>query len=283
MAGHCAVNRICVEKSKTAPLGGRLPLVRRGCASSAVTVSFSSLDLLNARKADMQPIFVEDEQKVKMFISTISKPRLTRYLKEANGNNGHALLLYHWNSLLSQCLYLHLQMWEISLRNKMNSFLCWKYGPRWFEDARALRAFGKADNEKLSKTILRQLQNRKSSLTVDQIVADLSAGFWVSLLSARYDVPFTWRYNLTGRVFTHGQPIERQEASDTCGRLLDLRNRVAHHEPIFHLDLVALRTDLERILESLCSATQEYLKSTCSFEDVWASRPKMVGSQEGET
>ena len=156
----------------------------------------------------------------------------------------------------------------------MSSFLCWKYNPKWFEDPRALRAFGKPENEKLSKTILRQQQDRGSLPTGDQIVADLSAGFWVSLLSTRYDVPFTWRYNLSARVFINDATIDRQMASNMCSGLLNLRNRVAHHEPIFHLDLVQMRADLDRILNGLCDATQQYLSSTCSFAQIWANRPQ---------
>jgi len=227
----------------------------------------------------MQAIFLDDEQKVNAFINTISKPRLTRYLQEANGDNNNALLLYHWNTMLSQCLYFPLQIWEISLRNKMNSFLCWKYNHKWFEDARALRVFSKAENEKLSKTIIRQQQNRPGLPTADQVVADLSAGFWVSLLSSRYDIPFAWRYNLSGRIFTNDPSIDRQEASDTCGQILDLRNRVAHHEPIFHLDLPKARADLDRMINGLCGVTQEYLRSTCSFAEVWASRPNLISGE----
>ena len=75
----------------------------------------------------MQAIFLEDEQNVKAFISALSKPRLTKYLQHTNGGEREALLLYHWNSQLSQALYLPLQSWEIVLRNKINNFFIYKY------------------------------------------------------------------------------------------------------------------------------------------------------------
>ena len=73
-------------------------------------------------------------------------------------------------------------------------------------------------------------------VTTDAIVADLSAGFWGSLLTRRYDVRFTWRYNL-GRIFPNAAGLTRGAVWPICDGLLDLRNRVAHHKPIFHLPL----------------------------------------------
>lgn len=222
----------------------------------------------------MQAEFLQDEQKVKAFIEAVSKPRLSKYLSAANGDPFLTLRLYHWNSQLSQALYLPLQSWEISLRNRMNSFLVWKYNQKWFEDPRALRTLTKADNEKLSKTILRQQQNRRTLPNSDQIVADLSAGFWVALLGGKYDIPFAWRYNLSGKIFKNNAVITRQEAFETCGRLLDLRNRVAHHEPIFHLDLGAYRAELSKVLGAMCDATEHYMTSACSFRAIWGNRPQ---------
>jgi hypothetical protein len=230
----------------------------------------------------MQEVFLEDEQKVKAFIETISKPRLSKYLQEAEGNEREALLLYHWNSQLAQALYLPLQSWEIALRNKLNSFLCWKFNSKWPYDARARRTLTKSENEKLEKTIRHQTQDRKGAPTTDQIVADLAAGFWVALLGRSYDVPFSWRYNLPGRIFRNDQAITRADALKMCDRLLDLRNRVAHHEPIFHLPLPDRRADLETMLNGLCAGTHAYMASACSFADIWAGRPAIGSHGKGQ-
>lgn len=192
-----------------------------------------------------------------------------------------ALLIYHWNSQLAQSLYLPLQSWEISLRNRLNSFLCWKFNSKWPYDPKAIRNFAHSDRDKIEKTISRQRQDRGVSPTTDQIVADLSAGFWVSLLATRYSVPFAWRYNLAGRIFKNDQSIDQATAWSKCDGLLDLRNRVAHHEPIFHLDLVERRANLDAILNGLCGVTQAYMTSACSFAQVWASRPA-TGTDDGQ-
>lgn len=225
----------------------------------------------------MQAVFLENEANITSFVETVSKPRLSKYIKASRGNIKEALLLYHWNSQLSQALYLPLQTWEISLRNKLNSFLCWKYNPQWPRDERAVRILAKPQNVRLRETIQRQTRDRTTSPTTDQLVADLSAGFWVSLLGKSYDIPFAWRYNLSAKIFKNDPSIDRQAAFDACDRLLDLRNRVAHHEPIFHLDLAGRRADLDQMLHGLCGPTQHYMASACSFAAVWGSKPAVAG------
>ncbi|HEX2763038.1 MAG TPA: Abi family protein [Allosphingosinicella sp.] len=222
----------------------------------------------------MQAIFLEDEGKINSFVASISKPRLTKYLQESGGKMKDALLLYHWNSQLSQALYLPLQSWEIALRNKLNDFLCFKYGPNWPYDPRAVRNLTGKDARRLQETIGRQTIDRNGvPPTTNQIVADLSAGFWVSQLGTSYAVPYGWHNNLKWRVFTNDQTMTREVAAGICNDLLDLRNRVAHHEPIFLRPLDAMKADLDDILNALCAGTAAYMASACSFAEIWAAKP----------
>jgi hypothetical protein len=221
----------------------------------------------------MQAIFLNNEQAVNAFRATISEARFARYLKEAAGNAVHAIELYHWNALLSQSMYLPLQMWEVSLRNKLNQFLIFKYNAKWPYDDRALRTLTGNENRRLRDTKLRfDPGNLGAQIPTDAIVADLSAGFWVSLLSKRYDVPFAWRYNLA-RVFPHGGKVDRAVASATCDRLLDLRNRIAHHEPIWQLNLPEMRADLDVLAGGMCTSGSAYINIACTFAGVWKARP----------
>ncbi|WP_155263663.1 Abi family protein [Sphingomonas segetis] len=223
----------------------------------------------------MQALFESGEQSINAFVATISKPRLSKYLQESKGDLKVALLLYHWNSQLSQALYLPLQSWEIALRNKLNEFFCYKYNQNWPYEQRARRNLNHKDLKRLTDTIARQtLQRNGAQPTTNQVVADLSAGFWVSQLGAGYAIPYGWHGpNLKFRIFPNDHDLTRQDAADMCDGLLDLRNRVAHHEPIFHLSLEDLRADLDDVLNGLCASTSAYMKSACSFSQVWAGKP----------
>lgn len=225
----------------------------------------------------MQLIFGEDQDAAKAFRETISEARFARYLKEGQGDVKSAIQLYHWNALLSQAMYLPLQMWEVSLRNKLNRFLISRYNQKWPYDTRALRELSRDGQRRLQDTKDRlDPQQRVVQIPTDAIVADLSAGFWVSLLTKKYDVPFAWRYNLL-KVFP-GKANERDRLamSEMCDRMLVLRNRVAHHEPIFQLDLVSLKAELDELIGGMCPAGAHYSKTTCTFAAVWAARPAIL-------
>ncbi len=166
-----------------------------------------------------------------------------------------------------------MQMWEVSLRNRLNEFLVWKYKNSWPYEQRLERSLTNNEQRRLSETILRQRQKRKiQSVPVDPIVADLSAGFWVGLLTKSYDVPFSWRYNLA-RIFPNDKGLTREDASTICDGLLDIRNRIAHHEPIYHRELPTQWANLQTILSAMCSGAAEYALNECKFQEIWDSKP----------
>ena len=223
----------------------------------------------------MQVFFTKDDQKVNSFKETISDARISRYLRESGGDIHLAMSLYHWNSLLSQSMYLPLQIWEISLRNRLNQFLCWKYNKNWPYDERANRALAGNARRRLNETKERFDPDRRTErVSTNAIVADLSAGFWVSLLTSSHEQPFVWRYNLT-RVFPNLENLDRQAVSTMCDQMLVLRNRVAHHEPILHMDLPQRRADLTTLIGAACAASSAYCESACTFEAIWNSKPTL--------
>jgi hypothetical protein len=224
----------------------------------------------------MQVPILDNEEAIRLFRSTISESRFARYLNDSNGRVVDAINLYHFNTEVSKALYSSLQMWEVSLRNKLNSFLVWKFTSSWpYDDRRALRQLTANDRRKVVDSIDRQRQLRRiKTVPVEAIVADLSAGFWVSLLNSGYEVPFVWRYNLV-RVFPNEPRIALKDISDLSNDLLALRNRVAHHEPIYHLPLVERRAQIARALNAMCSGAHQYAEKTCTFAAVWATKPNL--------
>jgi hypothetical protein len=104
------------------------------------------------------------------------------------------------------------------------------------------------------------------------IVADLSAGFWVALLGSGYEVPFVWRYNLA-RVFPLEPSLDVKTAHTLCEQVLTLRNRVAHHEPVFRMTLEDLHCNLVRMVAAMCAGSALFASSTSRFQDVFKEHP----------
>ena len=222
----------------------------------------------------MQDFLVNDPKIVNSMKASLSAPRFARYLDATGSDDRKALALYQWNALVSQSLYIYIQCWEICLRNKLDSFLRWKYAANWpYDTTRALRNLAGNDKKRLTETIFRQESQRQyNPVSTDSIVADLSAGFWVSQLSKAYEVPYTWRYNLA-KVFPNDSGLTARQAWEICDRTLNLRNRIAHHEPIFQLDLVHYHKDLQHIVSAMCSGTFAFANANCTFQHVFKSRP----------
>lgn len=224
----------------------------------------------------MQQIFQIQPSELKNIKKSLSEARLTRYIKDAGGDPVKAMHLYSWNTLLSQSLYSTMQTWEVTLRNHVNGLLCWKYTKSWpFGAKNFLRQLRKSDRERVDEAVARIAKNGKA-VPPDAVFADLSLGFWVSMLGARYEVTLAMRPNGNiGRVFPLRPRMDRQDASDKCDKLLALRNRIAHHEPIYHMPLDERRDDANDLLSAMCPVMHRFSMSSCTFKEVWAARPKM--------
>lgn len=185
-----------------------------------------------------------------------------------------ALRLYHWNTELSRAMYLPVQIWEVALRNRLNTFLERKYGAHWpYDDIVAVRQLTGPDKEKVRAARVRQQKKRRvHRAPTSAIVADLSAGFWVSLLSDSYQVPYGWNTALS-RVFAYGGVADRATAHGLCVRMLDIRNRIAHHEAIYEMPLAAYRAEAERLIKALCQGSHLYLAGKCELAAALANKP----------
>ncbi len=264
---------VIIAKGRLLPVCPR-NLVPRGCASSAVTGSSGSPHICATRASGMQDFLVQDPAIVNSMKASLSGPRFARYLSVTGGDDRKALALYQWNALISQSLYVYIQCWEICLRNKVDGFLRWKYSEKWpYDQNRAVRNLQGNDRKRLLETISRQHSQRGFSLvSTDSIVADLSAGFWVSQLSKSYAVPYVWNYNLV-KIFPNDTALNTRAAWEICDRTLNLRNRIAHHEPIYHLDLQQHYGDLQRIVAAMCKGTSAFANANSSFRHVFESKP----------
>ena len=223
----------------------------------------------------MQDFLALPDEIVKSMVKSLSAPRFGRYLATCGDVERDALVLYQWNALVSQSLYVYIQCWEVCLRNKLNEFLTWKYNEAWpYDDARAVRNLKGDDQRRLREAKERQERERDiPTAPTSVVVADLSAGFWVSLLSTKYDVPYVWRYNLA-RIFPHEKGLTRDVAWDRCDAALTLRNRIAHHEPIYHLDLLDYHEKLQKSVAAMCEGTSAFAEASCTFKQVIKARPQ---------
>lgn len=215
--------------------------------------------------------------------SLLSVDRLQSYLSATGNSLSSALELYVWNSAVSGSLYGPLQAIEVALRNKIYSALTAQFGNNWptntaflaidqrFPDDIAdagekiirnwVRKNIPAGTPRTSYETVRQTldtQARQAGagvVTVPRIVAELSFGFWVSMFKSEY------QYTLFGPVLSTILPkrTKRTTISGPLQQMKDLRNRIAHHEPIHHLNLKARYDELLAVAALLSADLRDWI------------------------
>lgn len=206
--------------------------------------------------------------------ATISAPRLGRYLQACQGDLPATLRLYQWNLEISAALFLPLQMLEVTIRNAVSEAIEAAYGPDWTHNrtfAVSLKAPAKTFNPRQHLT---EVAGRHT--VPSKVVADLNFIFWQKMFVKGLDSAL-WKPHLR-TVFPHMPPdrtIQQVRASlhDRLEVLRMLRNRVAHHEPIFDRDL---RHDLhliDTLINYRCQHTVNWMRRIEQVSALLAQQP----------
>ncbi|GAB3182997.1 hypothetical protein [Streptomyces incanus] len=201
----------------------------------------------------------------------LSLPRLRRYIRAVHGDAPAAERLYWWNIEASAALLGPLHCLELALRNALHNALARYYGrPDWWMVA-PLNERG----HKLVNDARRTCGRRLSRITPDDVVAELSFGFWVSLLShgSGYDRHF-W-VPVLHSAFPHYRG-RRDSLYRELTSLVLLRNRVMHHEPVHHRHLSADHATLYRVLGYLSLELAKESKTMDRFPAVLAGRADVL-------
>jgi len=198
----------------------------------------------------------------------ISVERLRSYLQACGDELGPALDLYRWNHDIAGTLLRPLCDLEVTLRNALLRQLeqvadpepWWKL-PVLLSDIKASR-----DLDRAQQSLLRA----GKAVTAGGMVAEVSFGFWVSLIGTRFDMSL-WRRGLY-RAFPHYRGPRKALHWD-LQRMLSLRNRIGHHEPIHHRHLAADRRTVHRLLGYLSSDMQQWGQDGDRFPEMLSCRP----------
>ncbi|MFK0003335.1 hypothetical protein [Paenarthrobacter sp. NPDC090522] len=180
----------------------------------------------------------------------ISVPRFQTYLGHYRGNHHLAARLYAWNIEVSSAFWGPLSILEVALRNAMHNALSKGRPDTWWD----LPSTHLMDNHRaiLDETIAK-LQRKIVTPSPGQIVAALPFGFWTRFLDKgiprhpllSYETAF-WQPRLMN-AFPEGVALKRKVLFADLTQIREMRNRIAHHEPIFKMPLETICGDISRI------------------------------------
>ncbi|EFV93192.1 hypothetical protein ES5_02144 [Dietzia cinnamea P4] len=238
----------------------------------------------------------------------LSPGRFAPYLRKAGGDRGRALALYEWNVRLSSAFLHDLSHLEIALRNAYDVALGPAVEPgesHWTDEATALKLFpihkrlnARGKNEDINNTPRRLLsQSRKKeaerrangcipagpavcgncppeitcqagSIVPGKIVAEQTFGFWAYMTSDHHEktiwVPYLHKAYPTGH--------DRAKTHKSLEEVRDLRNRVAHHEPIFQRPEVHRRRILS-LMRTIRPEAEQHFTQNSDVQTIIAARP----------
>ena len=167
---------------------------------------------------------------INSLLKATSEPRLGPYLTPAGRVSIQAgIARYLWNIQLSESLYPALQGVEVTLRNSIHGVATEVFSSdRWFNTILV------APETDVLANARKRLAGQGKRANPDNLVSALSFGFWVNLFYSRYEQKLWPR--LLKEVFPYipAGIRRRNYISQRLNPIRHLRNRVFHHEPIWH-------------------------------------------------
>ena len=199
--------------------------------------------------------------------AALSAPRMSRFVAACANDASRAVELYRWNAEVSAAFMVPMHICEVVLRNAIAGTIQEVYGPNWYLPGTAFER--SLPKPKTGYSPSRDLSiSRKGQPTAGKVIPELKFMFWVSMVTARHDArlwtPYIKKYFPSlparsaprdGRRMLHGRLEEIRK----------LRNRIAHHEPIFDR---ALAQDYSRIIDVISWTSPAATSWLCTFEKV---------------
>jgi len=191
----------------------------------------------------------------------LSEARMSTYEK-AFPEIEKAIELYAWNANVSAGFLAPLHICEVVIRNAVSDALASEYGEAWpwSEDFRATLSepgqgySAKADLKKAAS---------KQRLT-SKVIPELKFVFWQSMFKVSHNGRIWAKHLLT--IFEN-LPNDKdtrtliKEIQNDLDKIRKLRNRIAHHEPIFNRDLESEFKIIERLISLRCDRTKVWMMS----------------------
>lgn len=211
-------------------------------------------------------------------INTLSAGRIGTYeaaVATATGSENQQLAfdLYAWNATVAGAFMIPLHIYEVALRNAISSAIEQVYSPQWPWQSQFIRSLSPKGRYS-PQTDLTTCNIRHS--TTGKVIPELKFAFWEHMLKSSH----------IGRIwdphFRHAFPHSPAHISVTdCVQILrdntyeirSLRNRIAHHEPIFHHNLTKNLVQMTTAIEWICPATQAWLSTKEQVTDLLIKKP----------
>lgn len=208
----------------------------------------------------------------------LNSDRLATYVRACQGDQSQALRLYAWNVAVASAFWGGFNVLEVALRNAVHTQLTRLAGREdWWSAGLPLHQF---ERHRVTEAIAAAKRAKGPSIEPGHVIAELSFGFWTGLLANRYHQRL-W-VPVLHQAFPHlvgpRRELHRKQES-----LRKLRNRIAHHEPIFARDLAADHDRLLDMLNAISPVAVDWVTQNSRVLQMLASRGRVVAGTDDTT
>lgn len=199
--------------------------------------------------------------------AALSTPRLSKYRDWLSGDNSRVVALYALNLAVSESLYTSQHILEITLRNAINDRMQRLHGAGWITDPQIIQ------NTFQQQKVIEAIRKVRPPVENGSIVAELTFGFWTALFGRRNAQ--LWGQQLKP-IFGPSRPLQRKEVAKRLDRVRNLRNRIAHHEPIIQYDLLSEYENIITLIGWLSTDALSLCEKQSRFFDVHPTQPILI-------
>lgn len=228
---------------------------------------------------------------------SLTDMRLGKYLSAAGFHFEFAMDMYLWNARIAKSLQFPLHVMEVTLRNAICEHLALRGASEdWAFHRQFVDSLSRKDSEigvALNRSKWRLLRDRMKAeefaanvrdanlpflpsfglIHTNDVVANMSLDFWVASMGKAFEND--WHQTLRTVFPNIPAGVFRKEVERNLVTAKKMRNRIAHHEPIFHLpQLVDTYRNAVDMVSFRCRATSDWIRHHSTFLSVWHAKPQ---------
>lgn len=206
------------------------------------------------------------EYNKEFYEKVFSSKRMERYFRLYKDEK-KAMIHYYCNIELAESFYSTLSVLEVSLRNAISRELERMCGREdWYEIFYSIEELSSLNY--YIEQAKKHVSNRSEEIIPSKIIAELTLGFWVSLLNSEYE-RVLWKYLRKAFPCMPKKQRQRKNLSTPLNTIRRFRNRVFHNESIcWNLEMVSsIHKSIKDVIGWINKDLPDWVKPIDHFEE----------------
>ncbi len=206
---------------------------------------------------------------------TLSLQRMSTFDKAASGSSSDSLALYNWNAQLASALLYPFHIFEVSIRNAVSDAIGSTHTTNWHKATSFERSLKKSKYGYCPKDDLAKVSQKHAQLS--KAIPEFKFVFWEKMLTARYQKQI-WDNHIYTVFQNHTTlGLSKYDLRDhlrlRIESVREVRNRVAHHEPILRFDIPLLLANMEEVIKLRCTDTSNWMMANQRVLEIYNEKP----------